>query len=122
MTDAFVTSSSSSSSTPSIELAEFDQDEPAARGEAHGELWRAQIHELAAIRSALAVAKGSFRDQGELEAVAALHLPMLERFSAPLYSELLGIARGAGITPAQAVILNHYTDLRDVPPAVLSQE
>ena len=116
MTDA------STSTAPSIELAEFDQDDPGARGEAHGELWRSQIHELTAIRSALAVAKGSFRDIGELEAVAALHLPMLERFSGPLYSELLGIARGAGITPAQAVILNHYTDLRDVPPAVLSAQ
>jgi len=109
------------SSLDSIELAEFDQDDPAARGEAHGELWRPQIHELCAIRSELAVTKGSFRDLAELEAVAALHLPMLERFSGPLYAELLGIARGAGVTPAQAVILNHYTDLRDVPPSVLSE-
>ena len=115
MTDA-------ASSLESIELAEFDQDDPAARGEAHGELWRPQIHELCALRSELAVAKGSFRDLAELEAVAALHLPVLERFSGPLYAELLGIARGAGVSPAQAVILNHYTDLRDVPPSVLSDE
>jgi isopenicillin-N N-acyltransferase-like protein len=121
VTDASTTPSTTPPASPSIELAEFDQDTPTARGEAHGELWRAQIHELAAIRSALAVARGSFRDLAELEAVAALHLPLLERFSGPLYSELLGIARGAGITPTQAVILNHYTDLRDVPPAVLSE-
>ena len=106
-------------SAESIEIAEFDQDDPGARGEAHGELWRAEIHALAALRSDLAVRKGGFRDLGELEAIAGLHLPLLESFSAPLYSELLGIARGAGITPAQAVILNHYTDLRDVPRTVL---
>ncbi len=107
--------------SPSIELAEFDQDDPAARGEAHGELWRPQVRELCALRTELAVAKGSFRDAAELTAVAALHLPVLERFSRPLYSELLGIARGAGVTPEQAVILNHYTDLRDVPPSVLNE-
>jgi isopenicillin-N N-acyltransferase-like protein len=106
---------------PSIELAEFDQDDPAARGEAHGELWRPEIAELCALRSALAVAKGSFRDVAQLEAVAALHLPHLQRFSRPLHAELLGIARGAGISPEQAVILNHYTDLRDVPPSVLDE-
>jgi isopenicillin-N N-acyltransferase-like protein len=104
-----------------IVLAEFDQDDPAARGEAHGELWRAEIRELAAIRAALAVQKGAFRDAEELEAVAALHLPVLQRFSAELHAELLGIARASGISPAQAVILNHYTDLRDVPPSVLDE-
>ena len=109
----------STTTTPSIELAEFDQDDPAARGEAHGELWRPQIRELCELRTALAVAKGSFRDAAELTAVAALHLPLLADFSPPLHAELLGIARGAGVTPEQAVILNHYTDLRDVPPSVL---
>lgn len=103
----------------SIELAEFDQDDPGARGEAHGELWRPQIHELCAIRSELGVKKGDFRDLAELEAVAELHLPELASFSAPLHAELLGIARGAGVSPAQIVILNHYTDLRDVPRSVL---
>ena len=102
-----------------IELAEFDQDDPAARGEAHGELWRPQIQALCEIRGALALAKGSFRDRGELAAIAGLHLPLLAEFSPPLYAELLGIARGAGVTPEQAVILNHYTDLRDVPRSVL---
>lgn len=104
----------------SIELVEFDQDDPAARGEAHGELWRPQIRELCEIRAALALAKGSFRDRGELDAIAGLHLPLLADFSPPLYAELLGIARGAGVTPEQAVILNHYTDLRDVPRSVLT--
>ncbi len=104
-----------------IELAEFDQDDPVARGEAHGELWRPQIQELCEIRGALALAKGSFRDRGELDAIARLHLPLLADFSPSLSAELLGIARGAGVTPEQIVILNHYTDLRDVPRSVLDE-
>jgi len=105
----------------SIQLAEFDQDDPAARGEAHGELWRAEIQELAAIRTQLTIAKGGFRDAAEVTAIAALHLPLLAAFSPDLHAELLGIARGAATTPEQIVILNHYTDLRDVPASVLHE-
>lgn len=105
----------------SIPLAEFDQDDPRARGEAHGELWRADIQTLAAIRTALTIEKGGFRDAAEVDAVAELHLPLLARFSPDLHAELLGIARGAAVTPAQIVVLNHYTDLRDVPRSVLSE-
>lgn len=112
---------SDGSADASIELAEFDQDDPAARGEAHGELWRAAIRELAEVRAELTKLKGNFRDLAEVYAVAALHLPLLARFSQELHSELLGIARGAGVTPEQIVVLNHYTDLRDVPASVLAE-
>lgn len=105
----------------SIEVAEFDQDDPGARGEAHGELWRAEIRELAEIRAALALQKGAFSGRAQLDAIASLHVPLLDRFSPALSAELRGIARGAGVTLAQAVILNHYTDLRDVPPSVLEE-
>lgn len=107
--------------TPTIDLAEFDQDDPSARGEAHGELWRAEIRELAELRAELALKKGAFEDRAQLDAIAGLHLPVLEDFSPDLAAELRGIARAAGITPEAAVILNHYTDLRDVPPSVLGR-
>ncbi len=107
------------SAAASIEVVCLDHDDPAARGEAQGELWRAEIRELAQIRSELALKKGSFADLAELEAVAGLHLPVLAAFSPALYAELLGIARAAGIRPEAAVVLNHYTDLRDVPVSVL---
>lgn len=100
---------------PGIELAEFDQDDPGARGEAHGELWRGPIQELVELRGALALRRGGFVDRGQLEGLAARHLPRLAREAPALAAELAGIARGAGVTPAQLVVLNHYTDLRDVP-------
>ena len=98
-----------------IELAEFEQDDPAARGEAHGELWRAPIQALVELRCALALRRGGFRDRGHLEATAARHLPVLEGEAPALAAELRGIARAAGVTAAQLVVLNHYTDLRDLP-------
>ncbi len=103
------------------ELSPFvlDQPTPRLRGEAHGEQWREAIAELAEIRTELALAKGAFESREQLLAVADLHVPALDKFSPELTEEMLGIARAAGITPAQVVVLNHYTDLRDVPPAVL---
>ncbi len=57
------------------------------------------------------------RDQAEQVLVAArAHLPVLERYDAALYAELLGIAEGAEVTPEAIVVANHYTDLRDLDP------
>ena len=81
---------------PGIELAEFDQDDPGARGEAHGELWRGPIQELVELRGALALRRGGFVDRGQLEGLAARHLPRLAREAPALAAELAGIARGAG--------------------------
>jgi isopenicillin-N N-acyltransferase-like protein len=47
---------------------------------------------------------------------AAAHLPVLERYHAGLYAELLGIAEGAAVSPEDIVVANHYTDLRDLDP------
>jgi len=105
-----------------LETLLLDQATPGLRGEAHGEHWRDSIQELAEIRTELALSKGAFVSREQLQAVASLHLQPLAEFSQSLSEELLGIARAAGITPAQAIILNHYTDLRDVPPAVLGAD
>jgi isopenicillin-N N-acyltransferase-like protein len=60
-----------------------------------------------------------FRTDEELMQVAELHLPVLRAFDAPLYDELVGIAEGAGLSPARVVVLNHYTDLKDLDPATV---
>jgi isopenicillin-N N-acyltransferase-like protein len=99
----------------------FDQADPRERGRAHGELWRGEIAELAAIRLELAVRRGTFVDAAQVLRVAAAHLPELERQSPALHAELLGIAEGADLDPVRVVVLNHYTDLRDVPPEAIGE-
>ncbi|MBK9755078.1 MAG: hypothetical protein IPO88_16560 [Nannocystis sp.] len=101
-----------------IELAEFEQDDPGARGEAHGELWRSQIHELCAIRGELLLRHDGFTSASQIDELAARHLPVLAAEAPALALELAGIARGAGVTLAQLVVLNHYTDLRELPAAL----
>jgi isopenicillin-N N-acyltransferase like protein len=101
--------------TATLEPLLLDQADPADRGRAHGEHWRAAIRELAAIRWGLCRERGAFADDRDLARTAAVHLPVLEAHAPELHAELLGIATGADLSPERIVVLNHYTDLRDVP-------
>lgn len=92
---------------------------PRERGRAHGEHFRTEIAEIAAIRSELCRTQGMFSSDDELLAVARLHLPVLSRWDAALSDELAGIAEGAALSPERIVVLNHYTDLKDLDPRVV---
>jgi isopenicillin-N N-acyltransferase-like protein len=102
-----------------LEPLVLDQVDPRERGRAHGEHWRAEIHELAEIRLGLTLRRSAFLDEDEVLAAAGLHLPVLWRELPELAQELEGIAEGAGLSAERVVVLNQYTDLRDVPRSVL---
>ncbi len=85
----------------------------------HGESYRADIHAIAGIRLELAVSQGRLESERQVLEVARAHLPVLEAFDRSLSEELLGIAEGADLDPARVVVLNHYTDLKDLGPAAL---
>ncbi len=89
---------------------------PSAWGQAHGEQFRGEIQSLAALRMYLTVRVGGFPSEDSVRAVAERHLPILRDCDRPLYDELIGIAHGAGLSPAEVVVVNHYTDLRDIDP------
>lgn len=95
-----------------VELA--PNDTPRQWGRVHGEAFRGPIAELVAIRTELTVQIGGFRDASVVLGLAEEHLPVLAGWDADLYEELLGIAEGAALSPAELVVLNHYTDLRDI--------
>jgi isopenicillin-N N-acyltransferase-like protein len=103
-----------------LEPVVFDEIDPRRRGHAHGEMWREEIREVAELRTALCIAsigRAGYRNLAELDAVAAAHLPILARELPALSEELLGIAEGADLSPERIVVLNHYTDLRDIRPS-----
>src|SRR5262249_50162505 len=89
---------------------------PRAWGRIHGESFRGEVKALAAIRIYLCMKMGAFRTSAQVLAAAEAHLPVLARYHAGLHDELCGIAEGAGVTPAEIVVANHYTDLRDLDP------
>ena len=92
---------------------------PRVRGLSHGEAFRTEIAEIAAIRSELCQSQALFRSDEELLQVAELHLPLLARFDQDLHDELVGIADGAGLPASRLVVLNHYTDLKDLDPSTV---
>jgi isopenicillin-N N-acyltransferase like protein len=104
-----------------LEPLVLDHVDPRERGRAHGEHWRAAIRELAEIRLALTLRRSAFVDEGEVLAAAGLHLPVLREHLPCKAEELEGIAEGAGLCPERVVVLNQYTDLRDVPRSVLGR-
>ena len=89
---------------------------PREWGRIHGESFRGEVKTLAAIRIYLCTKVGGFKQREQVLAAAAAHLPVLERYDAALYAELLGIAEGAACSPEEIVVANHYTDLRDLDP------
>src|SRR5215831_19753671 len=89
---------------------------PRAWGQIHGETFRGEIQALAAIRTYLCTKVGGFKSAAEVHVAASAHLPVLERYHLGLYDELVGIAEGAAVSAEDIVIVNHYTDLRDLDP------
>lgn len=107
------------SAPPALRTLRLQPGSPRERGRAHGEHFRSEIAAIAAIRSELCQTQGMFRTDEELVAVAQLHLPVLARWDAALFEELCGIAEGAGLSAERIVVLNHYTDLKDLDPRVV---
>ncbi|MCE9576719.1 MAG: hypothetical protein K8W52_26470 [Deltaproteobacteria bacterium] len=89
---------------------------PRTWGQIHGESFRGEVRALAAIRTYLCITNGRFGDRRAVLDAADAHLPVLARYDRGLHDELCGIAEGAGVTPAEIVVANHYTDLRDLDP------
>ncbi|MCP3987331.1 MAG: hypothetical protein GY723_23330 [bacterium] len=94
------------------------QGSPAAMGEMFGEGFRAEIQELAGLRMANALTQariygGRDVEQGAVWGVAAVCLEASAAHHPDGHAELLGIARGAELSPEATMALGGLTDLRD---------
>lgn len=92
---------------------------PRSMGEQFGEQLRAQIQEFYHLRvvNALAQAKqfgGRKLSEGHLLAISEKSIAISEPYDPEGHAELVGIARAANLTVAQAFAMNGLTDLRDV--------
>jgi len=90
------------------ETAPFD------RGAAHGETYRGAIRELVDIRSQLMREKNARLTASAIEQLAHQQWERTQNYDQALSHELLGICQGASISIEQMVILNNYTDFRDI--------
>ena len=95
-------------------LIQYDpKGNPSQWGEQHGESFRAPIGELSAIRRQLMLTKNP-RLKHSLSSLAQEQMATSQSFSPKLFEEMEGIARGANLTLEDLVILNNYTDFRDL--------
>ena len=82
-------------------------------GHANGEEFKTPIRELAEIRKALMLAKNPAL-KNYLDPMALEQFEFSKKFAPHLADELLGIATGSGLSLTDIVILNNYTDFRDI--------
>lgn len=84
------------------------------RGRVHGETFAQDIRDLAQIRTELICKAWNESKPDPVLEKARLHLPLLADFDQDLYEEFQGIAQGSSLSEAELLVLNHYTDLRDL--------
>jgi isopenicillin-N N-acyltransferase-like protein len=85
-------------------------------GRIQGEQWGSGARELFAIRWELTRQRSRIDNDQQLIHLARAHLPVLRDFDAGLYQELVALSGVAELEPWQLVVLNHYTDFRDIAP------
>jgi isopenicillin-N N-acyltransferase-like protein len=96
-------------------LIEYSVDHsPRQWGAGHGEQWREAIRELAAIRLQLMREKNPAFNEAIVQKLAMLQWSKTAEYAPELAQELVGIAEGAGISMTDLVVLNNYTDFRDI--------
>ncbi|MEM7588744.1 MAG: C45 family peptidase [Myxococcota bacterium] len=97
-----------------LPVVHLDAATALARGQQHGEQLRVWIQDMAAIRLQLLRKECDFRSDQDVFDLAEVHVPLLQAFDTQLFEECMGIAQGSNTTLQQIVIVNHYTDLRDL--------
>lgn len=87
---------------------------PHAWGLMHGESYRQGIHELYEIRLNLMRERNPRLSATHITRLANEQWMKTANFDADLTAELEGIGRGANLSAEQLVVLNNYTDFRDI--------
>ena len=90
------------------------EKDPREWGFSHGEQWRDAIQELVAIRKNLMRERNPGLDVIAIDHLAGLQANITRRCYPELMQEFDGIAAGAGLSLVDLVILNNYTDFRDI--------
>jgi isopenicillin-N N-acyltransferase-like protein len=97
-----------------LKLISLTSLDPLARGHVHGELLREQINEIAEIRLERVCSLPPYKKVKEVLALAEDHLQIFNEYDVDLFLEFRGISEGSNLSLAKLLILNHYTDIRDI--------
>lgn len=86
---------------------------PFENGKLHGQAFKEGIHELIQIRKDLMLAKNP-KIKDSLDDLALIQFNETKKMNANIAQELEGIAKGCECSLTDIVILNNYTDFRDI--------
>ncbi len=95
-------------------LIKYEQEKtPKSWGQKHGESFRNAIGELASLRRDLMLSKNS-NLKNFIPSLAQEQMDSSRKYCPSLFEEMEGIAEGAQLSLEDIVILNNYTDFRDI--------
>ena len=98
-------------------IIRYEADQSAQqRGQVHGEAWGDAIAELVEIRTSLMREKNQSLTTQRIEELAMEQWAITKNYHAELAAELTGIAEGSGASLTNLIVLNNYTDFRDIQP------
>ena len=100
----------------SLKLLVLEGSDPLFLGHQHGEIFRTQIKELAEIRMERMCNVSLYKKPKDVLELAAKHINILQDFDVDLFLELRGISEASNVSLEKLIVLNHYTDLRDINP------
>ncbi len=98
-----------------IGLLDLGAADYASLGAAHGDAWGEEACALFGIRFQLTRDRSAIDDLDRIRSLAQAHVGALRDFHPGLYEELRSLSDVAGLNLWQSIILNHYTDFRDIP-------
>lgn len=99
-----------------LHVLELLSDDSLTIGHQHGETFRREIAELAEIRMERMCAVSHFKRVKDVLELAERHLAPLQDYDVDLFLELRGISEASNVSLERLIVLNHYTDLRDIVP------
>ncbi|MCA9507401.1 MAG: hypothetical protein KC505_03145 [Myxococcales bacterium] len=99
-----------------LRVLELEADDSLAIGHQHGETYRREIGELASIRMERMRISSHFKKTKDILELAHKHIRPLYDFDKELFLELKGISDASNVSLEHLIVLNHYTDLRDIMP------
>jgi isopenicillin-N N-acyltransferase-like protein len=99
-----------------LEVLELSGSDALSIGHQHGETYRDKIAEIAELRLERICAIPPYCRVKDVLSLAHEHIGLLQDFDVDLYLEFRGICEGSNVSMERVVVLNHYTDLRDLVP------
>jgi isopenicillin-N N-acyltransferase-like protein len=97
-----------------IRFISFASSDPRDIGHEHGESFRTAIREIAAIRMERMREIPHFRRKEDVLELAFKHIALLEAYDKDLYLEFSAISKASNLSLEELIILNNYTDMRDI--------